>query len=412
MFTKPVTISLSPNTEPDDVVLALKTILSPSQWKQGQAVEQVLSWLENYFKTDQVLLYNSGRSAELEILKAFGIGKGDEVIIQAFTCVAVPNSILWTGATPVYCDISNDLNMDVSQLQSHITPKTKAIIVQHTFGTPAKMDKIMDVAKKNSLLVIEDCAHALGGLYKGKLLGTWGDAAFFSFGRDKVVSSVFGGVALIHSSHKEVFNVLHKQYKDLHMPSNGWIAQQIFHPLAFAIILPLYESGIGKLLLVLLQKLHLLSFPVYKEEKKGKNPGIFPQKYPNALAILALHQLKKLERFNKTRSKIALLYSKLIADTEKIVHIPFNSESIFLRYSIRIKKPDNLIREGRKKGILLGNWYRTAVDPTGTDTSTVGYLKGSCPQAEKIASEIVNLPTLISVENAQKIMSVIQLEVT
>ncbi len=199
MFRKPITISLSPNTEADDVFLAVKTIIQPLLWKTGKATSDAEQWFRNYFSVEQAVSFNSGRSALLAILKAFGIGEGDEVLVQAFTCVAVPNSVLWAGAKPVFVDIDATLNMDPKDAEKKITKNTKALIVQHTFGVPAQMDKIIALAKKHHLILIEDCAHALGATYKGKKVGTFGDAAFFSFGRDKVVSSVFGGMAIINA---------------------------------------------------------------------------------------------------------------------------------------------------------------------------------------------------------------------
>jgi dTDP-4-amino-4,6-dideoxygalactose transaminase len=398
MLFRPITISLSPNAQSDDVILAVKTLFTPWRWKEGKAEKNMQEWLANYFHSSHILLYNSGRSAQYEILKAFGIGMGDEVIIQAFTCVAVANSILWTGATPVYADIDESLNLTVESIEKRITKKTKAIIVQHTFGIPAKIDTIVALGKKYNLLIIEDCAHALGGSYKGKLLGTWGDAAFFSFGRDKVISSVFGGAALI--SDRKVFSKLAKQYEQLPYPHIGWILQQIVHPIACSVILPLYNIGIGKMLLVLLQKLHVLSFPVYKEEKKGKNPGLFPAKYPNALAILGLHQLKKLKRFTSIRKKAAEIYSG------KKQH-----DVIYLRFPLLVASKDAALKKCKRRGILLGNWYQQAVDPAGVDFDSVGYTPGSCPVAEKTARHIINLPTLVSESHALTIAKMIQSQV-
>src|SRR5581483_4013141 len=113
---------------------------------------------------------------------------------QAFTCVAVPNSVLWTGAKAIYADIDETGNLDPKDLEKKITKKTKAVIIQHTFGIAANMDAIQKVLKGKKIILIEDCAHALGASYKGKKLGTFGEFAFFSFGRDKVISSVFGGM--------------------------------------------------------------------------------------------------------------------------------------------------------------------------------------------------------------------------
>src|SRR3989344_9394741 len=100
-----ISASLSPNTQLDDVYRALSVLLRPWVWQKGNAVDKVGYWFTEYFGTRSVATFNSGRSAFLALLRAFRIGKGDEVIIQAFTCVAVPNSVLWAGARPVYADI-------------------------------------------------------------------------------------------------------------------------------------------------------------------------------------------------------------------------------------------------------------------------------------------------------------------
>ncbi|KXK11813.1 MAG: L-glutamine:2-deoxy-scyllo-inosose aminotransferase [Microgenomates bacterium OLB23] len=121
--------------------------------------------------------------------------EGDEVLLQGFTCVAVPNAVVWNGLKPVFVDVDDHYNL-VDDLESYIGPNTKAIIVQHTFGIAANMKAIALAAKKHNLFIIEDCAHALGGMYASQPLGSFGDVSIVSFGRDKVVSSVFGGAAL------------------------------------------------------------------------------------------------------------------------------------------------------------------------------------------------------------------------
>jgi hypothetical protein len=179
----------------------------------------------------------------------------------------------------------------MNRLEDFLLPPN---LIERKEGFDQEIDAIVEIAHKHNVLVIEDCAHTLSSSYKGKLLGTWGDAAFFSFGRDKVVSSVFGGAAIIADRHVEAAETLQKNHDALPYPSFFWIMQQLFHPIAFALILPLYTSGIGKVLLFLFQRLKFLSFPVYPVEKKGENPGMFPQKYPNALSVLVYHQWQKL----------------------------------------------------------------------------------------------------------------------
>ncbi len=403
MFKRPISCALSPNTEGDDVRLALTTMFRPWQWKKGKAITRIEQWFGDYFKASTVVSFNSGRSALLAILKSFDIGDGDDVLLQAFTCVAVPDAILWTGARPVFVDIDDFLNIDPGQIEKRITKKTKAIIVQHTFGIPAQMERIAALAKRHNILLIEDCAHGLGASYKGKTIGSLGDAAFFSFGRDKVISSVWGGVALVHDDCP-VPNAklkLKEIQKSLPIPNNFWIFQQLLHPVAFSVILRLYDVGIGKILLVLLQKLRLLSLPVYEAEKTGGRPRGFPAKFPNALAILLGNQLPKLIRYNQQRKKIARLYQKNL-DGQQIV-----PGAIYLRYPFYSHDPEKLRQRAKKEGILLGNWYHHVIDPTGADLPAVGYTAGSCPKAEKAASNVVNLPTRISEQEARKVLEVL-----
>ena len=392
-----ISASLSPNTEFDDVFLALRTLLTPWVWGKGSSVGKVEGWFRQYLHTSRAVSFNSGRSAFLAILKAFDVGRGDEVMVQAFTCVAVPNSVLWTGAKPVYADIDETYNIDPNDVRRKISPKTKAIVVQHTFGVPAKIEEILEIAKRHKLIVIEDCAHSLG---TGRIRG---DAAFFSFGRDKVISSVFGGVATIHSMHDAQCRKLKEYHKKLNTPSFRWIFQQLFHPVAFSIILSFYRLGIGKVLLVILQRLRLLSFPVYPEEKLGHQPADFPAKYPNALAILLLKQLKKLERFTKQREEIVKLYGG-----EARLPTPDRrdgGQGPLLRFPLRVESPEKTIEKAKKKGILLGNWYHNVVDPAGVDFAAVGYKKSSCPRAEDAARHIINLPTRISLREAKRALA-------
>ncbi len=401
--------ALSPNAEAEDVREAWRTLLSPGLWQEGDAITLVESWFRTHFEVDTAVSFNSGRSALLALLHAFGIGRGDSVLVQAFTCVAVPNSVVWAGARPVYVDIDDTLNIDIADAERKIAERTKAIIVQHTFGTPADMDRAVALAKKHNLILIEDCAHSLGGTYKGKKLGTIGDAAFFSFGRDKVLSSVWGGIASLNVKRRMV----HVEYKlkkfkeELPYPSRAWIAQQLFHPVAFAAILPTYTIVLGKVLLETLKRLGFLSVPVYEEEKRGGQPSVMPRQYPNALARLLLRQLSKLERYTTQRQGIAALYRKKLRSKEGLSMPPYIEGSCYLRYPVFVDKPENVVRRLQRHGILLGNWYHNVIDPKGVDFVSVGYTLGSCPKAEQAARSILNIPTRITRREAERIVSLL-----
>lgn len=403
-FRKVISASLSPNTETEDVAAAFTALFSPWRWQQGSDVKAVKQWFAGHFPTKHVTLYNSGRSALYAILRAFTIGKGDEVIVQAFTCVAVPNSVLWAGATPIYTDIDGTYNLDPVDVEKHITVRTKAIIVQHTFGIPANMDVLVNLTKKHNILLIEDCAHALGALYKGKRVGSFGDAAFFSFGRDKVLSSVWGGAAIIHNDCRvaDAAAKIHTFHNRLPMPGVSWIVQQLLHPLAFAFIIPWYNLGVGKLLLVLLQRINLLSFPVYLEEKSGGRPQGFPAQYPNALAKLLRVQLRKLDRFVGQRREVAQIYAKKFSGLPH--NLPYIPGSGYLRYPVWVDDPEQLRFRAKKRGVLLGNWYHNVIDPTGVMFDKVDYVLGSCPVSEEAAKHVLNLPTRITIRESSQIL--------
>lgn len=396
-----INIGLSPNFRLGDGLLAFKLIFQPWKWKKGKEVVVLENWFKKYLKTKNVYAFNSGRSAEYAILKAMGIGEGDEVLVQAFTCVAVPNSVLWLGAKPIFVDIEEEtLDMDPADLERKITLKSKAIIIQHTFGILAKIDKILEIGKNHNLFVIEDCGHII----KKKIEG---DAAFFSFGRDKAVSGVFGGLAIINEKFKiQSLKFKEFQQKSPH-PSLFWIFQQLLHPVASALILPLYDLEIGKLILWTLQKLHLLSFPVYPEEKRGLKPDDFPAKMPNALAELVLNQLKSLDDFNRKRLEIVKFYE------EKLKNLPIKTINVdalpLLRYPLLVGKARQLRDFAETKGIILGTWYSHIIDPEGVDFKKVNYQLGSCPVAEGVAKQVINLPTYprMTLDDAYEVVKIV-----
>lgn len=376
-----ITTGLSPNVERDDVTLALHTLLQPWQWRRGHDEEKLTKALQSYFATDLIWPVNSGRTALLVLLQSLQLKSDDEVLLQAFTCNAVPNPILWTGAKPVYVDIESDtLNMSPSDLLKKITPHSKVLIIQHTFGTPAKLDALLAIAKQHQLFVIEDCAHALGAHYHDQLLGTFGDAAIFSFGRDKVISSIYGGALLT----KQPLSLPTLPY-----PSIFWTAQQLLHPVI--------TTAAKKItwILPIAQKLKFISLAVSKSERLGKQPTYFPARLPNGLTKLAQHQFKKLTTFNDHRRTIAAYYHQQLKQTN------WFADSIYLRYSVRVSDRAHVLAAAKRQGIILGDWYDAPIVPNDGHLERFGYVTGSCPVAEAAAQQIINLPTHIGIRTKE-----------
>ncbi|QQG40459.1 MAG: aminotransferase class V-fold PLP-dependent enzyme [Candidatus Levyibacteriota bacterium] len=395
---RPIAIGLSPNLEGKDILFAFRLLCMPTRWLRGNGEKRLEAWFNTFFAPFSTISFVSGRGALFAVLKAFDIKAGDEVILQAFTCSVVPNAILACGATPIYADITDSLTFDSKRIEQKISKKTKAIIVQHTFGIPSDMEVICSIAKQHKLFVIEDCAHVIGGELKGQKLGTFGDAAIFSFGRDKAFSSVFGGVAI--TKEKDVVKRLQQIQQLQAYPSVFWLLQQLLHPIAAGIVLPLYDFfGIGKLLLVLFQKLKLLSFPIKSEEKKGKMSIFFVKKMPNALAELALFQLSRLSEFNKKRAEAASSYLEAFGVQNKIIE---QQKMPLLRFPLFVQNRDKLLFLAKKQHIYLGAWYSEIIDPKGVFLEKVYYKRGSCPKAENIAERIINLPTYPTLSKGER----------
>lgn len=134
-------------------------------------------------------------------LAALGIGTGDEVIIPTFTMIATANAVSYTGATPVLVDAEPvTWNMDVSRIEEKITPRTKAIVVVHTYGHPVEMDAVNEIARRRKLYVIEDAAEAHGAEYGGRRAGSLGDAASFSFYANKIITTGEGGMVTTNNA--------------------------------------------------------------------------------------------------------------------------------------------------------------------------------------------------------------------
>lgn len=145
--------------------------------------------------TRYAVAVNSGTSALHVALAVLGIGPGDEVILPTFTMIATVNAVTYCGATPTLVDSDpEDWNIDVSKIEEKITRKTKAIIAVHTYGMPADMDKIITIARKRKLFVVEDASEAHGGEYKGKRVGGIGDVGAFSLYANKLVTTGEGGI--------------------------------------------------------------------------------------------------------------------------------------------------------------------------------------------------------------------------
>ncbi|PJC79868.1 hypothetical protein CO009_03180 [Candidatus Shapirobacteria bacterium CG_4_8_14_3_um_filter_35_11] len=385
-----ISISINPNFEKDDVDLI--------RGGSKSGVESLEKKIEKYFLGGKVVIVEKGRDGMQLLIKALDLKSDDEVLVQAFTCSVVPMAIMTVGAKVVYVDIDDNYNMDLVDLKKKITSKTKLVVVQHTFGMPVKMDELREVVGEK-IKIIEDLAHGLGNEYKEKKLGTWGEAAILSFGRDKVISGVWGGAVL---ANENVIKKIKKMTENLSVRDKIWVKGQVDYVLLMELVMKYYSFGIGKLMHWWAKKDNWFDQPLSKMEKNGKSEKIY-KNLPDELVCIIDHQWNKLNKYIERRKIIAKKYADALGEE-------YNDNCSYLRYSVEVYNPNSLREFAASKNIFLGDWYNQVISPKSIDPKIFGYKWGSCPVAEKTSQRIVNLPTnpRLSNQEIDRVISIIK----
>jgi perosamine synthetase len=175
----------------------LKEIIKTEWITEGKKTQLFEEKIKELTGAKYAISMCNGTVALYVSLKALGIGRGDEVIVPDLTFIATPNSVKMADAEPVLCDINpQTFNIDVDKIEQHITSKTKAIMPVHLYGQSAEMDKIIDIAKKHGLFVIEDAAQGVGVKFNNKHVGTFGNLGILSFYGNKTITTAEGGMIL------------------------------------------------------------------------------------------------------------------------------------------------------------------------------------------------------------------------
>ncbi|NQT22268.1 MAG: DegT/DnrJ/EryC1/StrS family aminotransferase, partial [Candidatus Omnitrophica bacterium] len=186
---------------------AIKDVIDQQAFIMGKDIKSLEGSIASFCQTKYAIGVSSGTDALLLVLKAAGIGEGDEVITVPFTFIATAEAISTAGATPVFCDVDpKTYLMDPASMKSKITSKTKAVIPVHLYGQCVEMDEILKIAKAKNLKVIEDCAQAIGAKYKGRKAGSLGDAGCISFFPSKNLGCFGDGGMIVTNDEKIASN--------------------------------------------------------------------------------------------------------------------------------------------------------------------------------------------------------------
>jgi len=363
----------------------------------------------------QIISFYNWRSAIYHTLKnVIWINREDEVIVNAYNCISVSNAVIQSWAKIIYSDIETEtLSFDFEILKKNITPKTKVIIIQHTFGKQARdYDKIIDFCKQKNILVIEDCAHSLGN--NSKIL--W-DFAVFSTGRDKVISSVTWGFLIIKNSN--YFSKIEIVKEKLKIPSVKLILQNLNYNIVWYEAYKLYDFfKLWRVIIFLSRKLKLIT-EILTPNEKACNFDNFDLDFPNSLAYLARKELKKLDKYTEIRLENSKYYLKNTKKS-KINFLPFLQERAgvknnynWFRIPILLKSKEEknkLLKLAKQNKIILwSSWSWINIAPIGTNLEKSQFKIWSCPVAEDISKRILILPNhkLITKKDLDRVVEVL-----
>jgi perosamine synthetase len=357
-------------------------------------IEEYQKKFARFFGAERAFVFWKGRVGLYALLRALDVGAGDEVILPGYTCVMNVNPIKYVGATPVYVDIEPDtFNMNVNLLKEKITSKTKVIIAQHTYGYPCEMDAIMDIAQSSGIPVIEDCCLALGSKYKGRMVGTFGLAGYFSSQWNKPYTTGLGGMVI--TGDRELTERIEALMRnEMCPPSSSEVFMLRMQLIIYRLLIYPRTTALAQRIFRYLTKKGAVVGSSSTSEFKPERADDFFKGISKMQARSGIRQLGRIEENIAHRRKLAQLYDELLAvhgfkpskDSRDWV------EPVLVRYPVRIKDKDKALAQAAKAGIELGSWFESPLHPIETPLAPYDYEPGTCLEAEKAARETVNLP--------------------
>ncbi|MBX0330769.1 aminotransferase class I/II-fold pyridoxal phosphate-dependent enzyme [Oscillochloris sp. ZM17-4] len=373
----------------DDLAVARRWLRHRTDWDACEPVARFEAAFAQWNGSAAAYAFMSGREALSACLTALDLRPGDEVAIPGYTCVVVPNALSYAGLTPIYADIEHETyGLDVTSLERRITPRTKAILLQHLFGLVCRdYEAILDVARRHGLPVIEDCAHATGAAYRGVNVGNYGDIAFYSLEQSKVLTTIQGGIATTNRAD------LAARLADIRdaapLPDDTWIDRQL-HQVALNYYRFKHPSRwwLGDLWYLRYGHTELIS--TTDGEIDGRRPPYYGRRMAAPIAALGMSQLAKVDAYNSRRRATAARWDAW-CDAQglaKPLVLP-GSRPVYLRYPVLVRpeQKQDLRWAMRSLGVKPGVWFVSHRHPA------PGVVAG-CPQADEAVARCINLPCL------------------
>ncbi len=327
-----------------ELVPAMERVLRLGHFILGEEVELFEDKFADYCGGHYCVSVSSGTEALHLTLRALGIGPGDEVIVPANTFAATAFAVAYTGASPVLVDVNPvDFNLDVSLIEQAITPRTKGIIPVHLYGQPAEMDDILDIAKRNNLVVVEDACQAHGANYRGRPVGALGDAGCFSFYPGKNLGAYGDGGAVVTNDAQ------------------------------------------------LAEKLRLLRN--YGQRTKNVHSMLaYNSRLDTIQAAVLLVKLSYLDEWNERRRAIATSYRERLANAD--VLLPQEKPGVrhvYHQFVVQHPERDRLLEHLKQQGVMAGIHYPVALNQAAPFVSARTVPEG-VPICTALARRILSLP--------------------
>ncbi|MGC8924564.1 MAG: DegT/DnrJ/EryC1/StrS family aminotransferase [Calditerrivibrio sp.] len=339
----------------DEIKKEIDKSLNATQFILGPNVKEFEESAAKYLGCKYAIGVASGTDALHLALKAIGIKDGDEVITTPFTFIATAESIVYCGGKPVFVDVDEEtMNIDVNQIESKITDRTKAIIPVHLFGNPCNMDKIKEIAKEYNLKIVEDCAQSFGATYRGVKTGNIGDVGCFSFFPSKNLGC-YGDGGMITTNDENIYKT----------------------------VLALRNHG---------------SYVRYYHEMIG-----FNSRLDDMQAAILKVKLKYIDRFNNERRSVAKLYQKTIGNCVGYQKETANGINVFHQYTITSDKRDKAIEALKQAEIASAIYYPVPLHLQNA-FKYLGYVEGDFPVSEKLAKTVFSLPINPYLEESEVII--------
>lgn len=345
-----------PNARPsvgEEELSEIRKVFATGWLGMGSVVFEFENALKNYLGAKFVVAVNTGTSALHIALSALKLGPKDEVIVPSLTFAASIQAILAAGARPVFCDIEADtLNLDLNDVKKKITSRTKAIMPVHYSGLSCDMDGLMDIAYSRKIRIVEDAAHAIGSLYKGKKIGSIGDITCFSFDPIKNLTCGEGGAVVLSDE-------------------------------------PLYQEILRKRILGIDKD----TWQRYKNQRSWFYEVVttgFRYHLSNINAAIGLAQLKKMDKFIARKKELVRAYDQAFSKVKQVELLRHDYESTaFFNYIIRVKGGlrDALLEYLNVNGVGAGIHYiPNHLQPL------FKKFRGGVPVTDKVWAEIITLP--------------------